>query len=223
MDRIPLLLGVAESRPSQNVDIHTEDILRNVEARLQIKLNARRSITLPKGHTSGFEALRQARAMLQDPSIPACLVCGVDSFINASTLSWLDEHRRLKNADNSDGVIPGEAAAAVLLARNTEGTERPTLRVMGLGFGREDAGVLSEEPLLGLGLASATRLALTEASLGLHEVNFRVSDVTGEDYGFREQALVLAKVMRGRRENFPIWHAAASIGDVGAASASVNW
>ena len=43
---------------------------------------------------------------------PACLVCGVDSYINARSLHWLDRNSRLKTPANSDGVIPGEAAAA---------------------------------------------------------------------------------------------------------------
>jgi 3-oxoacyl-[acyl-carrier-protein] synthase I len=217
-DRMPLLVGLAEPSDSGASTILPVDIVRDVEARLQLRFDAQRSIALPKGHTSAFEALRLARTMLQDSTVSACLVCGVDSCINAGTLWWLDRHRRLKTAGNSDGVIPGEAAAAVLLVRDTDGSGRAAAHVVGLGFSHEDAGVLSEEPLLGLGLAAATRSALTEASLGLHEIDFRLSDVTGEDYGFREQALVLARVLRSRREDFTFWHTADSLGDIGAAA-----
>src|SRR5437016_14574140 len=77
---------------------------------------------------------------------------------------------------------------------------------------------MSEEPFLGLGLAEATRLALAEAAQPLHQMDFRLSDVTGESYGFKEQALLLSRVMRGRRAEFPIWHCSDAIGDTGAAA-----
>jgi 3-oxoacyl-[acyl-carrier-protein] synthase-1 len=59
---------------------------------------------------------------------------------------------------------------------------------------------------------------LTEAAQPLHEMDFRLSDVTGESYGFKEQALLLSRVMRGRRTEFPIWHCSDAIGDTGAAA-----
>ena len=94
--------------------------------------------------------------------------------------------------------------------------------VAGLGFGVENAPILFHEPFLGVGLAAATRQALAEAGESLHEISFRLSDVTGESYGFREQALLLARVMRGKRERFPLWHIAESIGDTGAAVGICN-
>ena len=89
----------------------------------------------------------------------------------------------------------------------------------GLGFGFEKVNVLSEEPLLGLGLTQAIRTALADAKLQMHEIDFRISDVAGENYGFKEQALTLGRVMRARREKLPIWHSADSIGETGAAAA----
>src|SRR5262249_36695421 len=95
-------------------------------------------------------------------------------------------------------------------------------RVVGLGFGHEPSGVLSEEPLLGRGLADAGRQALAEAGWGFHELEFRLADLTGESYGFREHALAHARLMRVvRLEDHPLWHPAESIGDTGAAAGVV--
>jgi 3-oxoacyl-[acyl-carrier-protein] synthase I len=146
------------------------------------------------------------------------LVCGVDSYINASSLLWLDQHQRLKTDENSDGVIPGEGAAAVLVTKRPSPNTSMAVNISGLGFAKETATVFNEEPLLGFGLAEATKGALREAGLQLHEADFRISDVTGESYGFREQALSLSRVMRSRKEEFPIWHSSDSTGDIGAAS-----
>ena len=93
------------------------------------------------------------------------------------------------------------------------------VQVAGLGFGQESATVLSEQPLQGRGLAAAARQALTESGLGFHELDFRISDVTGENYGFREHVLAEAKLARVvRKSPQPLWHPSENIGDSGAAA-----
>ena len=123
----------------------------------------------------------------------------------------------MKTPANRDGVIPGEAAAAVLI--QAKHSLAATARGNRAAIGKEPAPILSEEPLLGRGLAEATRSALAEAKLGLHEMDVRLSDVTGELYGFKELPLVEARLMRVvRKEAQPLWHWAESIGDTGAAA-----
>jgi 3-oxoacyl-[acyl-carrier-protein] synthase-1 len=120
---------------------------------------------------------------------------------------------------NSNGVIPGEAAACVLVERSeAEPKQVCVARVVGLGFAQEKAPILSEDPLLGLGLTEAARSALAEAQLPMHEIDYRLSDVTGESYGFKEQALMLSRLLKVRRECLPIWQCADSIGETGAAA-----
>ncbi len=92
--------------------------------------------------------------------------------------------------------------------------------VRGLGFAQEDAHVLNDELLLGLGLTHATREALHDAGIQLNDIALRVSDVTGEAYGFKEQSLMVARLLRNPVADLPIWHCADSIGDSGAAAGS---
>lgn len=221
--RIPLLVGFAEpGRPGGGGD-WADSIVRDVEAKLGLNFDPKRSATLSKGHTAGFEALRLAREILKDPAVPACLVCGVDSYINASSLLWLQRNGRLKTPEDSDGVIPGEAAAAVLLVLGgAKARDRGVAHVSGLGFAREEASILTDEPLFGRGLAKATAAALADAGSALHEVDFRLSDVTGEHYGFKEHSLMVGRLMRGPRDSFPIWHPGDAIGDTGAAAGPVQ-
>jgi 3-oxoacyl-[acyl-carrier-protein] synthase-1 len=98
----------------------------------------------------------------------------------------------------------------------------PPVRVRGLGFAHEEAHVLTEEPLLGLGMAAAARQALAEAGLGMHEVDLRVSDVAGEQYAFKELLLTQQRLMRERRAEQDLWHPAQSVGDTGAAAGLVG-
>jgi 3-oxoacyl-[acyl-carrier-protein] synthase-1 len=215
--RIPLFVGLAEEgRPGGGAEL-ADSILKQIQAKLKLKFHPELSSALSRGHTTGFEALRKVRETFQTSDVSACLVCGVDSYINSSSLLWLDQHWRLKTEANQHGLIPGEAAAVVLIKREPD--EAASAEVIGLGFGKEKAHVLSEDPLLGLGLTQAARTALAEAKLGFHEIDWRISDVTGEQYGFKELPLVEGRLARVvRKEPQALWHCADSIGDSGAAA-----
>lgn len=223
LEKVPLLVGLAEpGRPGGGGEL-AKCIIAQVQKRLGVEFHPRLSQTIAKGHTAGFEGLRMARELLQAPDVPGCLVCGVDSYINASSLFWLDQNWRLKREGHTDGVIPGEAAAAIYVQRQAPQKTEAAIEVVGLGFSLEKATVISEEPLLALGLANAGRQALAEAGYGFHQLDFRLSDVTGENYGFREHALMEGRLARVvRKEPQPLWHAADSIGDTGAAAGVVQ-
>lgn len=213
LDSIPLIVCLAEpDRPGGGGELGRH-VIGAVEKRMGVGFHPDYSGAVVKGNTAGFRALRVARRLMQEGDIRACLICAADSFINARSLLWLDQHWRLKTEENSDGVIPGEAAAAMLVTPEPTGS---ALRLRGVGFATEPAHVLSEEPLLGLGLTEAVRRALAEARLNIADTSFRLSDVTGEHYGFKELALAIARLMRSEADEYPIWHVADCIGDTGA-------
>lgn len=213
LESIPLIVCLAEpDRPGGGGGLGRH-VVGAVEERMGVSFHPDYSGAVVKGNTSGFRALRVARRLMQEGDIQACLICAADSFINARSLHWLDRHWRLKTEENSDGVIPGEAAAALLVTPEPAGS---ALRIRGVGFATEPAPVLSEEPMLGLGLTEAARKALVEARLNIADTSFRLSDVTGEHYGFKEQALAIARLMRSDAGEYPIWHVADCIGDTGA-------
>ena len=220
---IPLLVALAEAgRPGFPADL-AENIINKLQAALGVNFHPVLSRVVSSGHTSGFEALAIAREIMKDKDVPSCLICGVDSYLRAGSLLWLDQHWRLKTEENSDGVIPGEAAAAVLVCTRQFTSSATSVQLTGLGFGTEPAPVMTEEPLLGLGLTEASKGALSEVGIQMHQIGFRLSDVTGESYGFREQALVVGRLLRVHREGgYPIWHASENIGDTGAAAGIVQ-
>jgi 3-oxoacyl-[acyl-carrier-protein] synthase-1 len=148
----------------------------------------------------------------------------VDSFLGVKPLSSLLRGRRMKREDNPDGLIPGEAAAAIELTPHdgTPGPGRtPNVSITGLGFGNEPNHVSSGRPNLAQGLAEAVRAALGEAGADLGRMDFRLCDVNGEQYYFRETVNTLSRILREHKEGFPIWHPADCIGDTGAAAGAV--
>lgn len=220
---VPILVGLAEAERPGSARALSDKIIPAIEQRLGIRFHRSYSRSILSGHTSGFEGLREARELLRKPGLEVCLVCGVDSYINVESLSWLNRHWRLKTESNSDGVIPGEAAAAIMLRADHIKGSAAMLHVRGLGFGSESASIMTEEPLLGLGLTEAARAALGEAGIQMHEADFRIVDVSGESYSFKEQALVFSRLYRGGREvSPPLWHCAENIGETGAAAGIIQ-
>ncbi|MHC6225673.1 beta-ketoacyl synthase N-terminal-like domain-containing protein [Pseudomonas sp. X10] len=213
---VPFLLCLAEpERPGVDIKELARTIINEASSRLGIHFHPTHSRIIPAGHVAGMHALHEARRLIWEEHVPACLVGGVDSLLNALTLQWLDSQRRLKTTTSHDGLFPGEGAAAVLVRAKRQ--HDTCLEISGLGFGQEDAPLLSCKPLRAGGLTTAVRTALAESKLGFHEIDLRLSDVTGEQYGFKEIPLMEARLLRTvRKEDQPLWHWAEAIGDTGA-------
>ena len=115
--KVPLLVALGEPhRPGGSGNIEDSVILQ-IQARLGVHFHPTFSTVFSLGHTAGFHALRSARELLKS-GIHACVVVAADSLLSSHTLSWLDSQFRLKTEANPDGIIPGEAAAAVIVQKN---------------------------------------------------------------------------------------------------------
>jgi 3-oxoacyl-[acyl-carrier-protein] synthase-1 len=210
---LPLLLCVAEAeRPGRMRGL--DDLLFE---QIQDELGARfgpRSAVIKEGRAGVAVALAQARALLLSDGVPRVLIAATDSLLFWPTLSHYDLQDRLLTATNPNGFIPGEGAGALLLApaRGSDGE----LVCSGLGFGREAASVEADEPLRGDGLSLAINAALHEAGCELHDIDFRITDVSGEQYYFKEATLALSRILRKRKAEFDIWHPAECTGEQGA-------
>ncbi|MDX1655673.1 MAG: beta-ketoacyl synthase N-terminal-like domain-containing protein, partial [Candidatus Competibacteraceae bacterium] len=155
---LPLLLCLAqEDRPGRPTGLGNE-VYFGVATELGQAFHSESTI-LPHGRVAGAVALDQARRLIQEKRFPAALVAGVDSLLNATALADYEERERLLTSRNSNGFIPGEGAAA-LLVRPPRTGEGITLQVLGMGFAREAATIDSEQPLRADGLVAAYRAAL---------------------------------------------------------------
>jgi len=83
---------------------------------------------------------------------------------------------------------------------------------------REEAHITSGEPFRADGLVKAMRDALGEAGLDFSDVDYRISDLNGEQYYFKEAALAMTRVLRKRRDQMDLWNPASEFGYTGAAS-----
>ena len=211
---LPLLLCVAETgRPGRD-DGLDDTLFHEIAAESAVEFSQSDSAVIPMGRAAIATAMVSARRILYEAGNEWALIAATDSLLVGETLSALEDGDRLLSAENSNGFIPGEAAAAVLLRRGGA-VDDPAL-CLGVGMGTEHAPIDSEQPLRADGLVSAIRAATIDAGCEFAQLDFRIADLTGEHYYFKEAALAQSRLLRTTRGEFPLWHPADCIGEVGA-------
>jgi 3-oxoacyl-[acyl-carrier-protein] synthase-1 len=209
----PLILALPSN--SNNKTYDATFLARELSSRLGIELESKQISIIAEGAYGGFQALERARRLLEQDRAKVCVVAGADSLINASSLLRLSEKQRLLIEGNSDGVIPGEAAACLVVTLNKFKSKG---KILGMGFAHEEALIDNDIPLRANGVSLAAKEALKEAGFAMHDIDFRISDAAGESYAFKEQALLVGRLLRQKKEEFTLWKSADSLGDVGAAA-----
>jgi 3-oxoacyl-[acyl-carrier-protein] synthase-1 len=214
-EAIPLFLCVAEqNRPGRLTGLD-DQLLDEVQAELGLRFHESSEV-ISQGRVGGILAARQATEIMYQDRLQYCIIAGVDTFLVAGALTAYEERERILTGQNSNGFIPGEAGAAVLLCTGRRTTD-PEMAILGIGFGNETATIDSEEPLRADGLVQAIKEALADSGLTMADVDYRIADLSGEQYGFKEASLALIRILRERKDEFDIWHPADCIGEVGTA------
>jgi 3-oxoacyl-[acyl-carrier-protein] synthase I len=182
--RIAIALGMPSARPGL-----PEDIERQMRSRIQTRYAGqfRSAAMFPAGHAAGLMAVDAATAMLARGSLDACVVAGVDSYMEPLTLEWLEANDQLHSAGRSNnawGFVPGEGAAALLLMRESMAEAvglEPLAVVLGSGTAMEPKRIKTETVCLGEGLTQAFRGALAALPAGA-KVSDIYCDMNGEPY-----------------------------------------
>lgn len=214
---LPLLLCVAERDRPGRIDGLEDQLLREVEREIGTRFAAG-SATIAGGRVGICAALSTARRLLYEGRVPFVLIGGADSLVTWSTLQVLAGRNRLLNEYNSNGFMAGEAAGAVLVGLPEDAGE---LVCAGCGQAFETAHIGSGQPLRGTGLSSAIKAALDEAGCQLRDLSYRITDLSGEQYYFKEAALAVARIPDRPAGLFDLWHPAECIGEAGAAAGFV--
>ncbi len=214
IERLPLLLCVAETeRPGRTAGL--EGLLPLIQAELGCRFN-KNSAVVAQGRVAVAVAIARARNLIRDGKADEVLVAATDSLLSWPTLDHYERLSRLLTAQNSNGFMPGEASGALLLGVPTGGAAE--VICTGIGFGLEKAIVDDEAPLRADGLTQAFRSMLADAGCDMQDIDFRIADISGEQYYFKEAALALSRILRSRKFEFDLWHPAECTGEVGAVS-----
>jgi 3-oxoacyl-[acyl-carrier-protein] synthase-1 len=173
---------------------------------------------VPNDRAAGAVAIAQAADLLQRGDADLCVVLGVDSLLEGGVLQALSDSGQLKTAEAPSGLVPGEAAAALVLETASAARRRkiPVLaRIAAVALERE-ASYGPDAPASGAGLERAIQQAGAAAG-GLGGVKRVLSDLNGERWRFLEWALAESRIVADLGADWQLWHPADCLGDVGAA------
>jgi 3-oxoacyl-[acyl-carrier-protein] synthase-1 len=219
--RIGIIVNVPES--FRNHPALAEQRGADLLSRLRRRFESRSSHALhviQQGHAGVLGGIELAAAAISAGKFEGCVVCGVDSLLNKADITRLAESDRLRGPDNPEGLIPGEASAAILVVA-PQRTAQPIARLCGVGLSAEADTVLGPRYSQGRGLQAALAAAINRAGAQESIVGFRVSDMNGERYRAWESLFVEARFYRTWRARLPPWYFTTSVGDVGAASGAL--
>ncbi|NKI94698.1 hypothetical protein [Rhizobacter sp. SG703] len=215
--RTPILLGVAAAgRPGRFADLDTL-LMPQIQARLGWVAHPL-SRLFAADQTGCVDALALAAELIDTGRAAHVVVAGVDSFLQRDTLEAMQRQRRVMTPGNSNGFFPGEAGAAALVGRAGAPGAGPALRILGAGRALEHARIDSTEALRAQGLTQAVKTALAGAGVALKDIAYRLTDLSGEHYKFKEAAFVAGRLNGGERAKpLGLWHPIEYLGEIGAA------
>lgn len=215
---VPLLLALPEDRPGLPPRLAAE-LTRRFDDSAAGPVRVRTTV-VAHGHSAGLVALDEACRRIQRRQAELCLVGGVDSFLDLTTLEWLDAEGQLASSANRSGFPPGEAAGFLVVAA----TETARLRqlnvlawIIGSATATEKHPIRSDGICIGEGLTAAIRGAI--APLRPHErINGTICDLNGERYRSEEFTFALTRTHLAFVDAHDFTTPTDCWGDVGAAS-----
>lgn len=219
ISRLALALALPASRPGKPDGLF--DALRQrIEARHGGTFE--RITPFEAGHAAGHLALDAAIHDLGRNTLDASVIAGVDSYLSADALEWIEACDQLHGGgplNNAWGFVPGEGAGAMVVARGSpELLPRANVlgEVMSVGVGVESKLIKSEDVCIGEGLSHALRSAYRALAPG-EMIDNVFCDMNGEPYRADEYAFCALRVKERMRAATDFVAPADCWGDVGAA------
>lgn len=214
-----LLLHAATEQPGNHQQPFPETaMLRLLTDQLEMPL-PQHSRLISGGRAGIAHVLEVAQQLLLSRQAKKVIVAGLDSYLSAPIISHYLQQERLLVPGNSDGFIPGEAAAAVVVELSEAITSNDLqAHICGVGYGQEPGRPDGSVPSRAQGLSHAIREAMQHAGIDANALEFRISDQNGEAFFAREAANAITRIAQVGGTIPQVLTTADCIGEVGAAT-----
>jgi 3-oxoacyl-[acyl-carrier-protein] synthase-1 len=215
-EHMPLLLLTAPQNRPLSTERDRIDTAQAAAEALEMRFPDT-SLIYSGGHAVIGKALLQAKEMLQARNgVDKVLIAGLDSLIGAPTVTHYLRQERLLVSGNSDGFLPGEGAAAIVVERAAPHDKG--LHLAGIGLGREAGRPDGSAPSRAQGLSNAMRQAMAQAGIDCNALAFRLSDQNGEAFFAREAANAITRIAEPGGSIPRVLTTADCTGEIGAAT-----
>ncbi len=175
-------------------------------------------VHIVRGGHSGFAlALHQAAALAANAGCNQILLLAVDAYLDLPSLAWLIGDDRLKTDEQQHGLVPGEAAAVMLLDP-TGGSAESVARIAGVAVEQASVDDIQAEHEHGRVIARCVQQSVGDGSPLRCDV---YSDLNGEYWRAYEYGAAKVNMPAGLLDQTAEWYPASSVGDTGAVSAAL--
>jgi len=214
---IPLFLAVPEKLYRSEIAVQFA-FINHLKTQTGINIDTENSCIFACGRAGGVLAIDAAFTFIQESGRDSVLVGGIDSYLDTGLLAHLDQQNRILALNISDGFIPGEGAAFVLLSSESISASTGDTVVYSPGLAEEAGHRYSDEPYRGEGLSAAISRAISNSSVG-KPVEIVYSSLNGENFGAKEYGVAIVRNAPKFKDQYEVIHPADCYGDIGAASA----
>lgn len=195
--RVPVSLHLALPEPRPGVGQPEIDMVTHALVADLRDQGAQPQVEVPVlGHAGVALAMERAVREAEQGHEQLHIVLGVDSYHHPETWVWLEAERRFGPLARG-GIVPGEGAAALLLAspRLRQQLGLPSLAaVAGVGVAHDPLGPSSETGSFGEGMTRAIQNAVASCRLPGDVVHTVFSDISGERYRSEEWGFVAMRI-----------------------------
>jgi 3-oxoacyl-[acyl-carrier-protein] synthase I len=212
----PLALPVVVCAP-ETADLGNPEagLLEAIVAGAPFPVDRARSRIIARGKDALPEALALVGRMFTAREAAGCYLVGTDCLIAPKRLRRLARAGAVVDGVNSDGFIPGEGAAALLLVAHADRATKAL--IAGVGSAR-DAGLAKGEAATGQAIGQALDQALADARLKPAQLSAAVHDLAGQYALFEELALAVGRPPLASLPALKMIQPAIATGELGAAS-----
>ncbi|WP_437667512.1 beta-ketoacyl synthase N-terminal-like domain-containing protein [Sorangium sp. So ce1182] len=218
-DRLPVLLAVPEAHPGRPVPVGSR-LLEQLRGQAEIPFDLQNSILYPRGRAAGMIALKAALDRLRSGASRYVVIGGVDSYLDLGLLGVLDPENRLLRSGPSDGFLPGEGAAFLLLGSTAEAQRSGRARLAHLeaaADAEEPGHRYSEMVYRGDGLDAAVRGLFAAVPAARAQVRTVYAGFNGENFNAKEWGVAYLRHQERFADDLRVEHPVDCLGDVGAA------
>jgi 3-oxoacyl-[acyl-carrier-protein] synthase-1 len=217
---LTIILGLPHFRPSLP-ETFKEDIGQRIAEKAAHDNQIQQVAMFPHGHSAGLMAIEEACRLIQTNKADFCVAGGVDSYLDADTLEWLDQEEQLMSGENRSGFPPGEGAGFCLFT-SSDLAQKNHLKILAwvvaTATAYEKNRIKTETICIGEGLTEAFKKVCAHLKLPEEKINTIYCDLNGERYRNEEFLFTALKMQKAFVNVQDYVHPSDSWGDVGAAS-----
>ena len=219
LPRVSVIVALPEERPGRPERLN-KIFAGQFATELEKEIKIQDVQCHPSSHAGGLFCVEQAMSLVASGKSQLCLIGGVDSYLEAETLEWLDALDQIHSESIIWGFCPGEGAGFCLLASadlvEAIGLSAP-VELISAASADEANRIKTETVCIGEGLSEAFRKALSALP---HDcsVNHTICDMNGEPYRADEYGFAVLRSPGKFADESDFETPADCWGDVGAAS-----